>query len=570
MKPLISLAAVFLLTPGHAAAQSPAPPDLPSHPSAIQSAPVVADAAKNLSFAIAGVVVDAATGTPIPRAEMTLQIKDDEAVVTADSGGKFFFDHLEPGKYRLFARALGYSAQGLNQHGSYFTGVVVGNGLDSQHIVFRLHPQAVVYGRVTDERGEPVRNASVWLLSPGKHASRSSITEQSQTNDLGEYRFAGLSPGKYVVAVSARPWYAQTGFRYAGQSGDAQARFGGLSRVPAAQLDSALDVVYPVTFYPGVTDEPSANELNLHEGETQQADIPLRAVPSIHLRVTNLPPVQSASPRIDVRQQTFGATGIRVPMPMQMQISQISPGEVEVAGLPPGDLTLSLIQQDSERRNVRQLEVNASGEATVDASNTPLSAAATGHLILAQGSGAIGDAGTITLSENDRGMYARLQKDGTFSFPALPPGNYEVFVNLPGVPEYIQKVIASGAKTRGRHLIVTGAEEVQLTIVMGLGVGQINGIAMLDGRPADGVMVLLLPESAEDLDSDLRMDQSDSDGSFQLSNITPGKYRVLAIQNGWDLDYHDPAALKPYLAKAQSLQIAPNDTKKLTVEVQLK
>src|ERR1700757_4501279 len=98
MKLEISLAAFFLLTPGNAAAQSPAP-----------------------AYSIAGTIVDAATGNPIPGAELTLQIKSDEATVTADGSGKFLFDHLEAGKYQLGARAPGYSSQGLNQHGSFFT-----------------------------------------------------------------------------------------------------------------------------------------------------------------------------------------------------------------------------------------------------------------------------------------------------------------------------------------------------------------------------------------------------------------------------------------------------------------
>ena len=105
----ISLAAFFLLTPGNPTAQSSTP-----------------------ACSIAGTIVDAATGSPIPRAQLTLQIKSDEATAIADSRGKFLFDHLEPGKYQLYARAPGYSPQGLNQHGSFFTGVVVGNGLDSE------------------------------------------------------------------------------------------------------------------------------------------------------------------------------------------------------------------------------------------------------------------------------------------------------------------------------------------------------------------------------------------------------------------------------------------------------
>jgi hypothetical protein len=565
MKPGISLAAFFLLIAGHGAAQSPAHPDIPPHQSVLQSAPALAGAAKNLSFTIAGVVVDAATGNPIPRAELTLQIKSDEAAVTADGSGKFLFDHLEPGKYQLFARAPGYSPRGLDQHGSFFTGVVVGNGLDSEHIVFRLHPQAVVYGRVTDERGEAVRNASVWIFSPTKDPSQRARTSQSQTNDLGEYRLAGLLPGKYVVAVSARPWYAQTAFRYAsGQSGDAQAQFGGLSRVPAARLDSALDVVYPLTFYPGTTDGHSATELSLHEGETQQADIPLRSISSVHLRLTNVPPDQAASPRIiGVTQPLFGAVSIGVPM----GVAQIAPGEVEVAGLPPGDLTLSLIPQDGDWRKAQHLEVNASGEATVDASKTSPVASVSGRIV-AQDPGAAPETGAVWLRSRNRGSLAQIKKDGTFSFPPLPLGSYEVLVNLAAPAKYIQKISASGAKTSGRRLIITGGEDVQLTIVLGLGIGEINGTALFNGHTADGVMVLLLPESAEDIDSDLHMDQSNSDGSFVLADITPGKYRLLAIQDGWSLDYRDPAAIKPYLAKAASVQINPNDIKKLTVDVQ--
>ena len=103
---------------------------------------------------------------------------------------------------------------------------------------------------------------------------------------------------------------------------------------------------------------------------------------------------------------------------------------------------------------------------------------------------------------------------------------------------------------------------------MSPGAGQIFGTAMRNGRPIDGVLVLLLPESGEDLDSDLRQDQTDSDGSFVLAAITPGKYRLLAIQEGWDLDYRNPAVIKPYLLKAQSVEIDPNDIKKLTVDVQ--
>ena len=103
---------------------------------------------------------------------------------------------------------------------------------------------------------------------------------------------------------------------------------------------------------------------------------------------------------------------------------------------------------------------------------------------------------------------------------------------------------------------------------MGGGFGTISGAAIRDNRGVDGVMVLLIPDSGTNLDEDARVDQSDSDGSFQLGGIIPGKYRLLAIQDGWGLDWRNPAVLKPYLEKAETIQISASEASKNTVQVQ--
>ena len=63
----------------------------------------------------------------------------------------------------------------------------------------------------------------------------------------------------YVVAVIARPWYAQ---------------FFGV-RPTAEELrpgDIDTDVVYPVTFYPGAMDAEAAGRITLTAGESATAD----------------------------------------------------------------------------------------------------------------------------------------------------------------------------------------------------------------------------------------------------------------------------------------------------------
>jgi len=52
-----------------------------------------------------------------------------------------------------------------------------------------------------------------------------------------------------------------------------------------------------------------------------------------------------------------------------------------------------------------------------------------------------------------------------------------------------------------------------------------------------------------------RRDQSDSDGSFTLPDIVPGMYTVVAIADGWELEWTNPEVLKPYLAGGVKVEV---------------
>jgi len=107
-----------------------------------------------------------------------------------------------------------------------------------------------------------------------------------------------------------------------------------------------------------------------------------------------------------------------------------------------------------------------------------------------------------------------------------------------------------------------------VTVTMGRGQGQVSGVVQFDAKPVAGVMVLLVPESGQEIEEDSRMDQSDSDGTFNLGGIHPGKYVLLAIKDGWELEWAKPGVLEPYLEAGQKVSIAPNQSMKVTVAVQ--
>jgi carboxypeptidase family protein len=526
------------------------------------------------AYRISGVVVDAVTNVPVGGAQVSVSLGNEEASAVAGENGQFAFQGLQPGKYRLYAVAPGYVHEAYNQHGAFLVAVAVGNGQDSEHLIFRLHPQAVIYGRVTDERGEAVRGAQVALfasdLTRGSHAIFSRA--QTQTNDLGEYRFAHLLPGKYYLAVQGRPWYAQSQLssqkrQNAGVAGSsAQSLFVSGAGV---DLDPTLDVVYPVTFYPGVTDESSSAELVLTAGEKEEANITLQAVTAAHLRLTVPPGDAGTSISVGASQRVFGTFSFG----LGAVSGQVSPGEYELAGLPPGDLALVITTNKGNEWTSRTIQADASSEGTIDASRVPETVRVSGKIFLPEGGpGEIaGNVNLLSVSPaTSPGGTAQLQKDGTFNFPEIQPGVYRIQANLAAGNYYVQKLSAKQAKVSGREITIISGSDVDLTVTLGQGPGQVKGVVQLDGKPAAGVMVLLVPESSQGIEQDSRIDESDSDGTFSLAGILPGEYILLAIKDGWDLEWAKPDVLRPYLPAGQKMSIAANQSMKATVSAQEK
>ena len=519
---------------------------------------------------ISGVVVDAVTTAPIPRAQVSIFLNNEEIATATGDDGRFSLDGVPAGKYVLNAVAPGYVREAYNQHGEYSTAIATGNGQDSEHVVFRLHPQAVIYGRASDERGEAVRGAQVQLFAierpRGSHAKY--VQAQTQTNDLGEYRFPHLLPGKYYFAVQARPWYAETQLSVQRSSeGIVRIEDGRSLTLSEANtdMDPLLDVVYPITFYPGVTDERSSTELVLRAGEGHEANITLQAVPATRLRLTGLPADGRSSISVGASQRVYGTSSFG----LGIASGQIAPGEYEIAGLPPGDLTLVVTANKGNESTSRTIDLDSRG--TLDASGLQATAKVSGKVFV-EGAPE-GNAGFVSLISSTMpaqpvAATTQLQKDGTFSFPEVQAGTYKMDVNLHSGGYYVQKVSGEGAKPSGREITIAGGKDVDVMITMAQGQGQVTGVVQGDGKPVAGAMVLLVPESSQEMEEDSRMDQSDSDGTFTLSDVVPGRYTAIALQNGWEMEWASPEALRPYLAKGTPVVVKGKERLEIKIAAQ--
>jgi hypothetical protein len=53
-----------------------------------------------------------------------------------------------------------------------------------------------------------------------------------------------------------------------------------------------------------------------------------------------------------------------------------------------------------------------------------------------------------------------------------------------------------------------------------------------------------------------------------MAPIFPGRYTLLAIENGWDLEWSNPAILAKYLPNGRPIELLPNAAVTFNAKVQ--
>ena len=521
------------------------------------------------AFRISGVVLDATSGQSLPGARVSLGTTagnrggPDRSVLTGPDGS-FAFEHLAADKYQIFGEAVGYPLQGFEQHEAPFlTGVVVGPDIAADHLIFKLQRGCVISGTVTDEYNEPVREAQVMLFHRGLENGRfaSHFSNQVQTDDQGYYKFASLLPGTHFVAVSARPWFAHSTLALTAETE-------AIASSETIDDMKRLDIAYPLTFYSGATDASRATEITLRHGDRITADVVLHSTPAASVRVRSS---SSQQPGTQQARQQWSLTLMQhlfEDFDMPVQFEQRSAGEDSLyTGLAPGHYLAHINGPGIEGDRVQ--EVDVSGETTIDpeAIVAPGSCSVKGLVKMSGEQTLPRDAIILLRNYHGNSQGRRIEEKGEFSFDQLQPGTYEVSVaNAPDV--YLLDMAVTNARVTGRSVTLVGASAAELAIVLGKGVGEIRGVAVRDGKGLGGTMVLLVPENAGSSYVLFRRDQSDSDGTFFLQQVVPGKYSVVSIQEGWDLEWSKAEVLKPFLQKAEKIEVKSGGKYNIKVQVQ--
>src|SRR6266849_53060 len=520
------------------------------------------------SFRVAGTAVDGINGQPLAHAQVFLflqLVRDFQLTTVTAEDGHFSFEGLVPGKYTLSARRKGYLPRAYKQHGQFSTAIIVSADLDTGNLRFALLPEGAISGRVLDEMNEPVRNAQVLLFRQGLSLGTRGTRQEnsSSTDDRGQFRFAHLAAGTYFVAVSARPWYAQPVTHQRMTTGDSS---GTITEVLITNGEPELDVLYPVTFFPNATDFIGAAPITLRAGDAETADITLHPVPALHMTIRAASAGESEGMWAQVSQPLIAGVQNQVPVNSQ----QIAPGVLEISGLPPGRLNVRLGTSKDGNMAYRWQNVQLAGDMDISAAETMASASVSGSFKSDDGP-PLSQPVQLQLRNKATGeilfMHADAGKESRFSELDLAPGTYDAAVVSPGAAA-LKRLTATGAKVSGNTLEFDVGQRAELNVVISRGTSRISGIALKDGKPIDGVLVILVPEVPERNLVLFRRDQSDSDGSFNLNGILPGKYTLVAVENAWEVEWFKPGIIQKYLAGGQEVRVTPESKQTVNVNVQ--
>jgi Carboxypeptidase regulatory-like domain len=196
------------------------------------------------SITISGRVVADGTGEAIANARVALAGPQAPPVVLTDADGRFAVSVPSSGRYSVVASKSGFARS------------AAAPAAGTQAIEIRLRRGAAISGRVLDEFGDPVTGARVAVLAPQASAANVPPVATTDTDDLGEYRLAGLAAGTYIASVTTFGTMVQVG---AGRT---------VAFAPDPQR----------SYYPGVASFAEAQALSLQSGEDRRPiDFAVRA-----------------------------------------------------------------------------------------------------------------------------------------------------------------------------------------------------------------------------------------------------------------------------------------------------
>jgi 5-hydroxyisourate hydrolase-like protein (transthyretin family) len=546
--------------------------------------------------AIEGVVLRAASGEPLDRAEVRLSrvISEEELEINIFAGdpftqglptaltekdGKFSLKDLEPGPYRLTALRNGYSEQNYGQKLQDGPGrnLYLAPGETLKDVTFRLVQGGVVTGRIRNTIGEPVTGVTVQLLRVryGEDRAMLALVDETKTDDRGEYRMFWIKPGRYYLKVQP------------------QGRFGPSKAIP--------DLAIPSAYYPGTLDVASASTIDIQSGIERTADIILPKAEGHWVRGRIVEESTGKPPKAAIitlaRRQSSGGLGEWEfdqtrsdynPATGSFSIRNILPGPYwlsvnSVSGfdepIPPDQLAEVRTQSDlfttvfapSTSAQIT-LEMPSSDLTDVMARLTPGMSIPARVTVEGPELSSIKDIDKVRINLTSPGEgpgyreSTRLSGDGAARVNNVVPGEYRVSVGMPKAMDlYVKEILYGRMDVLHDPLQISDQPPSMLSILLSDKGGRVEGtLTDAVGQPLGGTEVVLIPDLRE-RKSLLKTTTTDRDGHFVFRALAPGGYKLFSWEALESNAYYNQNVLAKYEADGKRVQI--QESSKTTIDI---
>ena len=505
---------------------------------------------------VRGTVIRSDTRQPVTGASVSIVSRDITPVRT-DNRGRFQFDRIPPGRYRIQADPTGYLSYGVGDGHAAAVEVVASRTPGDVTLV--LTPFGTISGTIRDPQGQLLPSTRVQLTTIWHINGRSvlQMIGDRLTDDRGRYRMSDVKPGVYFVRVEP----------------------------PSPSISRPVTSEgWMHTYFPAATDPESATAIAVMPGADLQHDITIQTARTYSVSGTvdnQLPEAERSSPAGSTPSFYLARAAAAVDEPPRhlenvrrqygLQPAPQLANAFEVRGIAPGTYDLFAVINSTVPASGIDYYVNRTRITVTDrdltdvrivarrgqdvrvreisraraSSQPPLSLRdKTPRLVTPQ------ELSSRLMSLTPRepiptfsARYRRAGRDdtGIFTIQNVTEGSYDVQldVHYPVPPdEYLADIRQDGKSVFASGIVVTQQPSALIEVIFDSDGGTVAGtVRRRDRPPAGDVVVGLMPREPWRRRVHEKRATLDAAGAFSFTNVPPGDYVVYASTTGvvWDI-----------------------------------
>ena len=526
--------------------------------------------------AIRGRVFAADSGRPLRRARIQINgpgLPGNGLTTSTDADGRYEIKDLPGGRYTIGVTRSGYLRLSYGQRRPFEQGrpFDLANGQRADNVDFTLPRMSLITGRVLDEANEPISGVRVTAMRPVYFEGRRRLVPVGQpastTDDAGQYRILGLTPGSYfVMAGITETWTVVEN---------------GVERVMG----------YAQTYYPGVAGVTDARRVTVGVGE-EASNTDFSLVPGRAATISGTLYDSQGRP-VAGRQLQFGeeyrgpgtmfafsSNGTTTAGDGTFRIPNLAPGDYKISVRTTTDINGAAVQESAA------MPVTVGG---VDIDNLSLTTSSgwslTGAIVT--DTGAPAPAATATRmrvvarpisSDNlpmgpgigPAGDNGRVTDNATFNLSGLF-GPTRLRLNMP------DDWVVQSIQFDGRDVTDDAIEGRSGDALAGVRVVVTNTVNVVEGSitdakgapTSDGTVLVFADDGGKWLEDSrfVRSARPNQQGAFQIKGLPRGDYLAVALEYVEDGSWNDPEYLESIRRYGQRVKLLDSGSQTIALKL---